>query len=132
MQTLERSKSILQILIAEDDAPTRDLLGAIIARKFPDIAICLVDNGREGVKMFKQLAPKIVITDIKMPEMDGIEMADQIKSICPDTKFIVLTAFNSKFYFTKFKDIGFNAYVTKPIEFPKLFDAINKCIAEVE
>lgn len=119
------------ILVAEDDKPTRDLLGAIISRKYPETALHFAENGKEGVEVFKEYMPDIVITDIKMPVMDGIEMASQIKKIRPDTKFIVVTAFGNKVYLNKFNEIGYNVYITKPVEFSKLFEAIQKCAAEV-
>jgi YesN/AraC family two-component response regulator len=119
------------MMVAEDDKPTRDLLGAIISRKYPEAILYFADNGKTGVEIFKEHMPDIVITDIKMPVMDGIEMASRIKDIKPDTKFIVVTAFGNKVYLSKFSDIGYYAYITKPVEFAKLFEAIQRCAAQV-
>ena len=54
---------------------TCGMLCTVIRRKFPDAAIYLAENGRIGVELFKKHTPDIVITDINMPVMDGIEMA---------------------------------------------------------
>jgi YesN/AraC family two-component response regulator len=103
----------------------------MIAKKFPEAAIAAAENGRAGLELFKKRAADIVITDVNMPEMDGIDMAAAIKSTKADTKFIVLTAYNEKRFFEKFSEIGFSAYLLKPIEFKKLFAAIEKCLEDI-
>ena len=125
------SKPVPPIMVAEDDKPTRELLGAIISRKYPQTTLYFAENGEVGLEVFKTHIPSIVITDIKMPVMDGIEMASQIKKIKPDTKFIVVTAFGNRVYLNRFSEIGYDCYITKPVEFSKLFEAIQKCAAEV-
>src|SRR5690242_13939966 len=79
------------ILYVEDDKTTSDVLRTMILRQFPEITIHVADNGDRGICLFKEHMPKIVITNIDMPVMDGLEMASRIKSIKDDSKFIVLT-----------------------------------------
>ena len=124
-------KSALSLLLVEDDKVTRDMLGVVIQRKFPDLTIYFAENGRMGVELFKKHLPEIIITDINMPVMDGIEMAGQIKSINNEARFIVMTAYSSTGYFETFSKIGFCEYLSKPVELPKLFAAIEKCNAEI-
>lgn len=119
-----------KILLVEDDKPTRDLLQTIISRKFPDLTLLVAGNGKEGLEVFQSQQPEIVFTDISMPVMDGIEMAGEMKKIKAETVFVVLTAFNNKSFLSRFNEIGYSAYVTKPIEFSKLFEALNKCIMD--
>jgi YesN/AraC family two-component response regulator len=121
----------ISILIVEDDKVTLDVITLMVAKRFPDVAIYAADRARTGIALFKEHAPKIVITDINMPEMDGIEMAGEIKAIRADTRFIVLTAYSETIYFDKFSDIGFHDFLSKPIEFDKLYAAIGRCIAEI-
>lgn len=129
MAAMQQSKTVHALLIAEDDKPALAILGGVIARKFPDITICSADNGKTGVELFKEFLPEIVITDVNMPEMDGIEMAGIIKSLKADTKFIVLTGYSDRNYLEKFIEIGCRDYILKPVMFGKLFDAIEICIA---
>jgi YesN/AraC family two-component response regulator len=103
----------------------------MIPKKFPNVACYSAANGRAGVELFKKHAPVIVITDIQMPDMDGIEMAGEIKALKSDTKFIVVTAYGNSSYYEKFNKIGFHDFLLKPIEFVKLYDAIERCIAEI-
>lgn len=118
------------ILLVEDDQSTRDLLRNIIARRFPEFNVITAENGQAGLESFRLHAPQVVITDIKMPVMDGIKMAGAIRQLQPDIQFIVLTAYNNKTYMGRFNEIGYCAYLAKPIEFSKLFEAVERCCAE--
>ncbi|HLO26686.1 MAG TPA: response regulator [Geobacteraceae bacterium] len=128
MGSLQNSRAPLSMLIVEDDKLTLDILARVIARKFPAATINVAENGKIGLEFFKEHVPDIVITDINMPEMDGIQMAREIKAIKADTKFIVLTAYSNKSYLMQFREIGCCAYLMKPIDFGKLCDAIENCI----
>ena len=116
------------LLLVEDDKATLDILGLMIARKFPGLRIHKAENGKRGVEQFKEHLPDIVLTDINMPEMDGIRMAEEIRSLDNDTKFIVLTAYSDENYLERFSKIGFSDYMLKPLDFKKLFRAIEKCL----
>ena len=129
---MSQSKAVPSILVAEDDLITRDVLCKILSTTFPRIHIYSVEDGRAGVELFKEHKPDIVITDISMPFMDGIQMAGEIKAVKGNTKFIVLTAYSGdELLFEKFKKIGFSDYLSKPIVFGKLFAAVEKCINEL-
>jgi two-component system sensor histidine kinase/response regulator len=128
---MEPSQHSISMLIVEDEKVTREVIVVMISRKFPDVATYIAENGKVGVELFKEHAPEIVITDIQMPVMDGIEMAGEIKSLNAGTKIIVLTAFDSTDFYEKFKEIGFHDFLPKPIDFGKLFAAIEKCLAEI-
>jgi YesN/AraC family two-component response regulator len=128
---MEPFQHSISILVVEDDKVTREVIDLMIPKKFPNVTIYTSANGRTGVELFKKHAPGIVITDIQMPDMDGIEMAGEIKAIKPDTKFIVVTAYGNTSYYEKFNKIGFHDFLSKPIEFEKLYAAIGKCIAEI-
>ena len=131
MKSIQKPTYAPSILIVEDDKVTGELLGTIIRRRFPQITIHLAENGLIGVELFQQHSPEIVITDINMPEMDGMEMAGKIKAIQSDTKLIVVTAYSNPSYFDRFTEIGFDEYLMKPVEFVKLFQAIEKCMDEI-
>lgn len=85
-------------------------------------------HGEEGLKLFMEHAPDLVVTDINMPKMDGIEMARKIKAINSNAKLIVLSS--RKDYVEQFKEIGYCAYMTKPFDFDVLSNAIQYCLPE--
>ena len=129
---MEHERHGISILAVEDDKTIRDLLRIMINRKFPDTPLYFAENGNRGIELFKAYTPEIVITDIIMPEMDGIEMANTIKTIKPDIKLIVITGYVSTNCHEKFSTIGANAYLTKPINMKELLAEIEKCIAEIK
>jgi YesN/AraC family two-component response regulator len=120
------------LLIVEDDNAACEIIARMSSKEFPNCTIQTAGNGVAGLKLYKEIKPDIVITDVKMPEMDGIEMAREIRLIDDKATFIVLTAFNNKNYFDQFKEIGFCAYLCKPIDFKVLFAVIEKCSADLQ
>jgi YesN/AraC family two-component response regulator len=128
---MERSQSSLSILVVDDCKYTCETMGLVIASKFPDVTVYKAGNGKIGLDLFKEHMPGIVITDINMPEMDGIQMATEIKSVRSDAHLIVLTANSKEELLDKFNEIGCDDFIIKPIEFNRLFAAIGKCMAEL-
>lgn len=118
-------------MVVEDDNAVRDLLGILIKRKFPDMPFYFAENGKTGVELFNAHTPEIVITDIVMPYMDGVEMTIAIKSVKSDTKIIVVSGYNTQGYRKQFSELGSKVFLTKPIDFKELLAAIESCIAEI-
>ena len=121
------SESDISLLVAEDDKIVRHLLDLIIPKLFPDAVVYLAENGRAGLELFDRHRPRIVLTDINMPVMDGVQMAREIRALKPDTKIIVLTAYHGSEYREQFDEIGIESYLAKPIVFENLFTAIENC-----
>lgn len=128
---MEPEQHRISILSVEDDKTMREMFRTIINRKFPDNPLYLGENGDQGIELFRAYNPQIVITDIIMPGMDGVEMASIIKKIEPKVKLIVITGYDNNYYHEKFSNIGADAFITKPIDIKKLFYAIEICIAEI-
>jgi len=128
---MERSQSRLSILVVDDCKDACETLRLILKAKFPDITIYIAGNGKIGLDLFRKYMPDIVITDIDMPEMDGIQMATAIKSVTRVAHFIVLTANSDEELLYEFNEIGYDDFIIKPIVFNRLFSAIGKCIAEL-
>jgi len=121
------------ILLVEDEKVNLELLSAILTKKFPDVALHTAINGRKGLELFKAHTPGIVITDINMPEMGGAQMAEKIRAIKPETKFIVITGDSGKLALgdAAEKGLGIDHFIAKPVRFPDLFAAIEQCRAEI-
>jgi YesN/AraC family two-component response regulator len=124
---------LISILYVEDDKATLELLTAILADKYPDVALRNAGNGRTGFEIFKKYLPDIVITDINMPELNGVQMTNKIRAIKPDTKFIVLTSDNGMATMEHAVGKGFEIdhYIMKPVDFRVLFAAIESCLGEI-
>lgn len=131
METTQNSSLPISLLIVDDDKMARDVLSLLIAWEFPNSFIYFAENGKSGVEIFKKHTPDIVITDISMPVMDGIQMADAIKAVKNDAKLIVLTGYSEMDYSSKIIEFGIKECILKPIVFKKLFTAIENCINEI-
>lgn len=114
----------LVVLYVEDEDEVREALSHYLSRRFAKVDIA--KNGLEGLEKFKNNHYDIVITDVKMPVMDGLEMAKLIKEITEDTPVIVVTAFNETDYFMRAIEIGIDRYVKKPVDAENLYEAIYK------
>ncbi|KAF0216072.1 MAG: response regulator [Geobacteraceae bacterium] len=119
------------ILYAEDDRVTRDVVTLLLHNKFPDVTVYQAENGQQGLELFKTHGPDIVLTDMRMPIMDGIRMAKEIKKLNKDTRIIVATADTDTNRILETIDIGIDHYVLKPINQAKLFSVIELCINSI-
>ena len=124
-------KPDISILCVEDDPVNRNLLCIIIAQSFPDIEIHSAENGSIGLDLYREKRPAIVITDIRMPLLDGIQMAGKIKAINPETIIIVISAYSDTSYMLDAIEIGINYYVMKPLDHQRFISVIKKSIAGI-
>jgi two-component system, chemotaxis family, chemotaxis protein CheY len=85
-------------------------------------------NGKEGVEMFKQLAPDLIFMDITMPIMDGIQAAKNIKELNPLAPIIMLSAMGDEEIILQSKEIGVDVFLKKPFDDYKIVSAISKLI----
>lgn len=104
---------IKDILLVDDEAGIRRVLGISLA----DIGyrVHTAKDGKQGFLSFKKIQPKIVLTDIKMPGMDGIELLMAIKKMSPDTQVIMLTGHGDMNLAIKSLKHGATDFITKPI-----------------
>lgn len=120
----------IKILYVEDEAAIRDEMTEILEL---DIGYLYVaKNGQEGLEMYKQYRPDIIISDVQMPVMDGITMCEEIRKIDPSAEIILTTAFNEKSFIEKAKEAGIERFVSKPVSIIKLFEHIEDCIESME
>ncbi len=76
----------------------------------------LATNGKEALELFQEHLPDVIITDIKMPGIDGLDLLRKVKSIKPDTKLVILTAFGKKNYLMDAISLGVDKFILKPVE----------------
>ena len=131
METEIFSQSPISFLYVEDDPVTRNIMEKIFHLKLPGVVLHVAENGRVGLELYKNHAPEIVITDVNMPVMDGIEMAAEIKTLNAEAIIIVISAYSNKEYLLSSIEIGINHYLLKPIDFDKLFATIDKCLTGI-
>jgi putative nucleotidyltransferase with HDIG domain len=114
----------LAVLYVEDEEEVRAALAKFLRRRFGRVDVA--ENGQLGLDLFYKDGYDVVVTDVKMPVMDGLEMARQIKSLRDEMPVIVVTAYNETDYFLRAIEIGVDRYVKKPIDPNLLVEAIYK------
>lgn len=91
------------------------------------------ENGKDGLATALRELPDLVITDIRMPEMDGLQMIQEIRAELPHTVFIILTGFNDFALAQKAIRIGgIHAFLLKPLEYEESLRTIQECITKLE
>ncbi|AXH08994.1 diguanylate cyclase [Malaciobacter halophilus] len=118
----------ITILYAEDEASLREItlniLKGFTKKQF------VAQDGKEGLDLFKENEEEIdlIITDVNMPHMNGLEMIKEIKQINPNIPIIVATAFSNTEYLLEAIDIGVDKYVLKPIDMKKLLQTMSQSL----
>ncbi len=90
------------------------------------------ENGLEGLRVFQKQLPEIVITDMRMPGLDGIQLCKRIRAIREDTRIIILSGYADFDYVKDALKLGINDYELKPVRFSRLQETIRKQIGEIE
>lgn len=112
----------LKILIVEDEAKLANLFKEALSDYFYSITIAV--DGQDGYEKFLKIKPDLVMTDINMPNMNGLDMTIKIKENKPTTPIIILSAFSDKDKLLKAIDIGINKYFIKPFDPDEVIDYI--------
>ncbi len=117
-----RYLSKISALLVEDEEYLRESLSRILERRVG--VLYQAANGKEGLELFIEKQPDIIITDIRMPLLDGLEMSEQIKKLNPEVPILITTAHNDEEFFIKAIDTGIDKYIKKPVNRNSLFRAM--------
>ena len=114
----------IKILIADDHPVVREGLFAMLSRE-PDFEVVgEAKDGVEAVNKANEVGPDVVLMDLRMPELDGVEAINQIKFAKPETGFIILTTYSDDEYIFRGIEAGARAYLLKDAPRDELFRAI--------
>ncbi|WFR58050.1 response regulator transcription factor [Anaerocolumna sp. AGMB13025] len=120
----------IKIILADDQALIRDGLKTILNLEEDLEVIATAENGREAFELAGKLVPDILLLDIRMPEMDGVECIRKLRNINTVTKVIMLTTFNEDDYILNAIAAGAKGYLLKDMEVSELIEAIHDAAKE--
>ena len=106
-------RAMSKILVIDDEESIRRLLKVSLTHKGYEVV--LAEDGEKGVKAFQQTSPPIVLTDVKMPGMDGIEVLKEIKRLDPDTQVIVITGHGDMEAAIQALKLDASDFINKPV-----------------
>ena len=116
--------SKIHILIADDHTLLRNGISAILKDEQDMVIVGEANDGREAVRLAGQLKPNVVLMDIAMPLLNGLEATRQIKREHPEINVLVLTMYDNEEYFRKMLEVGASGYIIKRAAATELVSAI--------
>jgi NarL family two-component system response regulator LiaR len=119
----------IKVLLAEDHVIVREGTREFVQRE-PDMEVVgEAGDGEEAVKLASKLKPDVIVMDIAMPKLNGIEATKQIKALHPSTAILILTAYDYDQYIFALLDAGAAGYLLKGVQAHEVIDAIRAVYA---
>lgn len=119
---------IVRILVADDQEPVRRRVIATLVSRDGFEVCAEASNGLQAVERAKETRPDLVVLDITMPEMNGLDAARSIRTFLPDTPILILSVHKGKQLMEEARKIGVRGYVTKGEAVQKLVQAIDSVL----
>ncbi len=129
VDNIEHSLQGINLLVVEDIGESRQFLCNFLTRR--GATVHTAENGQQGFAAFQEYHPDIVLTDIRMPVMDGLEMVSAIRALDDDMPVIFLTAHTDSDLLKRSIDLGISHYLIKPVTTDKLLFALRAVIDKV-
>ena len=111
------------ILYIEDDEITREQLAQFLSSHCK--TLYTASDGEEGFALFEKFKPDIVITDIEMPKLNGLDMTKKIRKLSLSTQ-IIITAYTKPHYLLEAVNLQLTQYLIKPLSLEKITDALRR------
>ena len=117
-----------RILVVDDEASIRDLLSKTLA--LADYDVDVAPDGRSAVERLRMLAYDLLITDLKMPGMDGLGVIREARRLKADLPVIIITGFSTEASAIEAANLGVAGYLTKPFRVPRVLAVAAKALGE--
>jgi len=132
MSNPKQGDNAIKIILVDDIAETRESIKKLLAFEQDFKVVGTAGNGREGVAIAKELKPDIVIMDINMPDMDGLEAAGLITKAVPTAGVIMMSVQDDADYMQKAMLAGARFFLTKPVSMDQLYSTIRNVYGQYE
>ena len=119
---------MIKVLLADDQELIRESLGFVLGAQGDITVVGMAKNGREAIELVRSEKPDVVLMDIRMPEVDGVECTRLIKSAHPNIKVIVLTTFDDDEYVFNALRFGASGYLLKGVSVADLTNAVREVV----
>jgi YesN/AraC family two-component response regulator len=127
---LNRSK--ISLLYIEDDAIVRDILCSFINARYSSLSIYSAGTAEEGLELFRKHRQSIVLTDINLPDSDGVSMARSIRTIDTATVIVFISGSSDVERLAEFDESGHCHFICKPMDCNNLFMLLDRYINIVD
>ncbi|RDI39164.1 response regulator [Falsibacillus pallidus] len=123
---------MVKLLIVDDEQTEREGLRVILKRAFPELNIDEAKNGKIAVQKADEFQPDLIMMDIKMPGMNGLEAIELISAAHPAIKFIMITAYDTFEFARQALKLGVKDYLLKPSTIKEIGETVGKVLKEIE
>jgi two-component system, response regulator YesN len=121
------------VLIVDDEELSRLAVRKLLGRLFPELPVAgEAENGRLAVEMSESLRPELVLMDIKIPGLNGIDAAERIRAALPSAKIIILSAYDSFGFAQRAINMGLSGYLLKPVSEAEFVKVVGQALAEIK
>jgi len=110
------------VLVVDDEEHTR--LGYAEVLRIDGYDVDVAENGAEGLKRAERKEYQVIVTDLRMPEMDGMTFIEKLRNFDPEARVIVITAFGTFKTYKKTKEMGVVSFLNKPVRARDLKEAV--------
>ncbi|MBM7571645.1 response regulator [Aquibacillus albus] len=124
---------MINIMLVDDEPIEREGLGLILRKKRSNVEIVAeAENGKQAVELALKYEPDLIFMDIKMPEFDGIVAVNKILDELPNTKCIMVSAYDTFEYAREAMKFGIKEYLLKPNKISEVLEAYDRMVDEIE
>ncbi len=129
LKELTHCASGIKVLYVEDKEQIRENIRSLLSMIFTSVEVA--SNGREGLQKYRKSSHELVISDIVMPEMNGIEMIREIKKINPEQNVIITSACEESNFLLELINLGVAQFILKPINSEQMIDVMHQVIMNI-
>jgi two-component system, response regulator YesN len=123
---------MIKLLIVDDEQVEREGMQAILELEFPELVIEQAKNGQMAIELTNEFEPDLILMDIKMPGMNGLEAVEHISAEHPMIQFIMVTAYDTTDYLRQAIKLGVKDYLLKPSKASEITETVGKVIRKIE
>jgi len=117
------------LLYVEDDFLTQKIVKSVLDGYFKKIYIA--NNGQEGIELYREKSPDIILADISMPIMNGLEMSQKIKQENSNQRIVLFTSYSEIEYFSKAINMKVDKYILKPLNTKQMIETLDEVIEDI-
>ena len=123
-KVLDKASRLIRVLVVDDHSMVRDGIKAVLALEKDIKLVGEAENGKEAVEKTRQLLPNVVVMDIRMPLMDGLEATKQIYKECPQTRVLMLSQYDDDENIAAAEQVGAYGFIPKRAASSQLLNGI--------
>lgn len=113
MAAYQGGQAIGSVLIVEDNATFRETLKEALLSLFPSLHLQEASEGARALEIIRDSCPQLVFMDIRLPGESGLDLTRKVKNLCPNTKIIILTAYDEPEYLAAAAEAGITTFAVK-------------------